>query len=282
MWKVLLLSIIFPLEMVQAETVHLKNGEILRGQVETLAGDIFQLNTKYGRLNVLRDSILTIDFRPDDQRIEVDASKLSISPQTVKVPIKDNPPQQSNEELRGNSTVIKNGKYNSFKLGLDTSGTYDISASVGLYNVKIGGDVDSAVSVSYEYTAPVVPLINQSPFLGGAGVNFQFPRGFSGDDITFQFISGYLVGKIPISGDELFTPYIIGQVGAGLGILHGVDPNVDVTLKGGFYYGAGLELNSAAFGGTVLYSVNKGSLEVSDESFDVEYKKISISLSYSF
>ena len=275
------LSVAFPFAMAQAETVHLKNGEILRGRVEGLSGDVFQLNTKYGLLNVLRDSILTIDFRSDVQQVAIEGVSLSAPAQSAGVSPQDASLQKQYNKAGNESPIIETDKYSSLKIGIDTSGTYNVSGSIGQYNVSIGEDVDSAAAISFEYASP---MRKGSSLLGGVGGNFQLPRGFSDSDVTFQFISGYLVGKVKIDDSYIpsITPYLVGQIGAGVGLLHNVDPSVDVSLNGGLYYGLGIELNSSSFGGTMLYSVNKGTLDIADESFDVEYKKLSFLFGYRF
>lgn len=54
--------LVSPACVLHAETLHLKNGDILKGQVTAVNGDVLQVSTSYGALNVLKDSILTIDF----------------------------------------------------------------------------------------------------------------------------------------------------------------------------------------------------------------------------
>jgi hypothetical protein len=265
-----------PLARVQAETVHLKNGDILKGRLEAVNGDVVRVDTQYGALNVSRDSILTIDFRPEGSK----SMGGDVATQQAPLPVQSAPQSWNSKDLDTKSSTRGTDKYNAVKIGLDTSGEYSISGSVGGYDLGVTDDVSSAVSVSYEN---VVPIPGTS-FYGGAGVNFQFKREFSESDAGFQFFSGYLVGKIPIeqSYDKNMFPYVVCHLGGGLGLLSGVDTSYDVSLRGGLYYGAGLELNASNFGGTILYAINKGTLNVEDVEFDVEYKRISLFVSYRF
>lgn len=260
---------------VHAETVHLKNGDIVRGNMESVAGGVVQINTKYGVLNIPKDTILTIDFRPEAQiqGLSAEGTNAAIKPTQAST--------VSAELVPGGGDSLSTSKSGAFKVFWDNEGSYDVSASLGVADVSIGGDVNSGVSVSYEYASP---LSAHSSVLGGVGVNYQFPRGFAEDGVTFNFVSGYFIGKIPI--DEPYFPsiktYVIGEVGVGLGLLHNVAESLDASLNGGLYLGGGLEFKSERFGGTILYSMNKGELSILDQDFDVKYQKLSLGVGYYF
>jgi len=275
MRNALLLMLISSAVSVNAETVHLKNGDILRGNIEAVSGGVVQINTKYGVLNIPKDTMLTIDFRPEGQIQSPLAEPANTEVKAVQTSV------TSAGFGPGDGESLSTSKPGAIKVFWDNEGSYDVSASLGPNDVSIGGDVNSGVSVAYEY---VSPLSAHSSILGGVGINYQFPRGFTEDDVKFNFISGYFIGKIPI--DDLYSSsmkkYVIGEVGVGLGLLHNVDESLDASLNGGLYLGGGLEFKSQTFGFTLLYSMNKGELSILDQDFDVNYQKFSFGVGYYF
>lgn len=188
----------------------------------------------------------------------------------------ENTEKKTTTENSITSTLPKQNIVN-VKIGLDMSGKHKISAE----GDSLEEEVNQGTSISGEYLIS----INKNMEIG-AGITYQIPRSqktYLGD---FSFTPIYGLVKLnSVSNDT--TLYVLGQFGINSYTGDSKYAGTGGSLTGGTYYGGGggIVFNKK-FIIEALYSMNKGSYQVTVSGyrfkFEVEYSIISLFIGFLF
>jgi hypothetical protein len=257
-----------------ADSVHLKDGQVLRGNI----------------LSQDKDSVVIETYSGNTETIDKEY---------VSSIVKDQGYQGYRRKRTGYVNAYPwNRDEWIFKLGIDFNGQHETSNSnlsiEGVGNSSVNGtqNVDSGMSFGGEY----VSYVSKNVGFGG-GLTTQFDRGLQGMPGNFSFMPFYGLIKVRTTpvGKNCYE-YLIGQVGYNF-----FDGDMDYagrngSLDGGLYFGvgAGIAINRIQF--ELLYTQDNGSVSnygydynsqtnqynYFTESGDIRYSKLGISVGFIF
>jgi hypothetical protein len=187
--------------------------------------------------------------------------------------------------LISSGVMAQNQGYFQAQIGADLFGEIDVEN----YGDQ---DTDAGISLIGEYKVPM----NNSPWTFGGGITYQLEREEDADYLAseFDFTSFYGLAQYDIVDNPL---YFIGKLGYStfnldmpIGAVNNYfGTNVSYDESGGMFYGIGAgytfgEKENYVF--EFLYSVNKGEVELSDQTnkttMDFDYSKFTASIGMKF
>ena len=115
----------------------------------------------------------------------------------------------------------------------------------------------------------------------GAGIILRVPQSQYDYSGNFNFLPIYGLIKTKIN-ENRYLPYLFGQVG--YNYFYGDDEYTGSgSLDGGLYYGFGIGANlTEVLSLELLYSINNGSIDYMNESYDVEFSSFTIQFGFTF
>jgi hypothetical protein len=271
------ITILFmPFYLVYGETVHLKDGSVINGNVKNATSEKISLETSSGTLDIKKSEIEKIDYTVTPVKEDAKSNEAPLASEAPAAP-----------RQRYSSELI-------LKAGYDFEGSHDVTdaqACIGSFcaNFQDGSeDTTSGYSIAgeaYVYPNSVVGL--------GVGIAAQTPRKQKDFDGDFYFVPVY--GSIKLRTDPRDKNtylYAIGQLGFNGYFGDSTYKGAGGELTGGLYagVGAGACVNNLII--EFLYTENNGSVEQSvyvpsllsvvDITADITYTKATLSVGYRF
>ncbi len=162
------------------------------------------------------------------------------------------------------------------KIGADIAGDHKISGNISDYNISGKDDVETSFSLSGEYIKRV------QNFEFGAGLTLMVPRSLDEYTGDFYFIPVYGLFKIR-SESEKIAHYFTGHFGYSFFLGDNEYEARGISLKNDLYLAGGLGvIIGNKWQVEVLYTSNNGEIEIYGQNFEVEYKKVTLSLGITF
>lgn len=270
---------------VNGETVYLRDGSIIKGNVNSTSDDKISLQTISGTLEIKKSDIKKIEY--------------GIRPNAIPIELSDTSQVQSvisQEEERSQSPSGSN-RHNSeliFKIGYDFSGSHEVSnaqACAGGYGCLIFSDGSESTVNGYSFSTDAFIYPSNHNLGLGAGITLQTPRKQKKYEGDFYFIPVYGAIKFRTTPSERNVYlYLLGQLGLNGFYGDGTYKGDGGELSGGLYagLGGGICLNNLII--EFLYTENNGTvdqtffnpslLSVVDINADVKYSKSTFSVGY--